>query len=124
MVRPETRPITPPGLLGGNSAARVIPPFPVYLFDVDGTLMDSAADICGAVQSVLAGTTRPDVPFEFLRGYIGRHLNDLFSVLFPDAPPEYSRNCFSSTNTRIRCATTCTKAFPACARRFERAAGP
>ena len=66
----------------------MIPPFPVYLFDVDGTLVDSAADICGAVQSVLAGTSRPDVPFEFVRGYIGRHLIDLFSALFPDATPE------------------------------------
>ncbi len=63
----------------------MIPPFPVYLFDVDGTLVDSAADICGAVQTVLAGTVRPDVPFEFLRRYIGRHLIDLFSDLFPDA---------------------------------------
>ncbi len=66
----------------------MIPSFPVYLFDVDGTLMDSAADICGAVQTVLAGTSRPDVPFEFLRRYIGRHLNALFNDLFPDATPE------------------------------------
>ena len=66
----------------------MIPSFPVYLFDVDGTLMDSAADICGAVRTVLAGTSRPDVPFEYLRGYIGWHLNDLFIDLFPDATPE------------------------------------
>jgi phosphoglycolate phosphatase len=66
----------------------VIPAFPVYIFDVDGTLVDSATDICGAVRSVLAGTVRPDVPFEFLRGYIGRHLIDLFTDLFPDATPE------------------------------------
>jgi HAD superfamily hydrolase (TIGR01509 family) len=66
----------------------VIPPFPVYLFDVDGTLVDSAADICGAVRDVLAGTSRPDVPFELLRAYIGRHLIDLFSDLFPEATPE------------------------------------
>lgn len=65
-----------------------IPVFPVYLFDVDGTLVDSAADICGAVRTVLAGTPRPDVPFELLRSYIGRHLIDLFQDLFPDSPPE------------------------------------
>jgi len=70
----------------------VIPAFPVYIFDVDGTLMDSAADICGAVRTVLAGTSRPDVPFEFLRRYIGRHLNDLFIDLFPDATPEHLEN--------------------------------
>ena len=61
-----------------------VPAFPVYLFDIDGTLVDSAYDICGAVQSVLASTHRKDVEFEFLRGYIGRHLIDLFQDLeFP-----------------------------------------
>jgi HAD superfamily hydrolase (TIGR01509 family) len=63
----------------------VIPPFPVYLFDVDGTLLDSAPDICGAIQQALAGTGRPAaVDFEFLKGYVGRHLAELFSDLLPD----------------------------------------
>jgi phosphoglycolate phosphatase len=62
----------------------VIPQFPVYLFDVDGTLVDSAADICGAIRVVLSGTTRPNVEDAFLRRYIGFHLNDLFGDLFPE----------------------------------------
>jgi HAD superfamily hydrolase (TIGR01509 family) len=70
------------------SAPGTIPAFPVYLFDVDGTLVDSAADICGAVQTVLAGTSRPDVPFPVLRSYIGRHLIDMFQELFPTASSE------------------------------------
>ena len=57
--------------------------FPVYLFDLDGTLLDSAEDICGAVQQVLATTDRAPVTFEFLKGYIGLHLADLFGDLFP-----------------------------------------
>lgn len=61
----------------------MIPAFPYYVFDVDGTLLDSAADICGAVQTVLESTTRPDVPFEFLKTYIGKHLQVLFEDLFP-----------------------------------------
>jgi phosphoglycolate phosphatase len=61
----------------------VIPSFGVYLFDVDGTLVDSAADICGAIQQVLAETPQNQIPDEFLRGYIGRHLIDLFDDLFP-----------------------------------------
>ena len=62
----------------------MIPAFPVYLFDLDGTLLDSAPDICGTVQQLLSVTEeRPDVSFEFLRGYIGRHLIDLFGDLFP-----------------------------------------
>lgn len=59
--------------------------YPVVLFDLDGTLVDSAPDICGAVSTVLAGTSRPDVPFEYLKTFIGRHLQDLFEDLFPRA---------------------------------------
>ena len=56
----------------------MIPRFPVYLFDLDGTIMDSAHDICGAIQDVLASRGRTDVSSDFLRRYIGRHLLDLF----------------------------------------------
>jgi HAD superfamily hydrolase (TIGR01509 family) len=56
----------------------VIPAFQVYIFDIDGTLMDSARDICGAIQEVLAANGRTDVSHEFLRRYIGRHLIHTF----------------------------------------------
>jgi phosphoglycolate phosphatase len=65
-----------------------VPAFGVYLFDVDGTLVDSAADICGAIQQVLAGTSQNQIPDEFLRSYIGRHLIDLFNDLFPQESVE------------------------------------
>jgi phosphoglycolate phosphatase len=65
-----------------------IPPFRAYLFDIDGTLLDSAPDICGAVSSVLSRTPKPDVPYEYLKAFIGRHLVDLFGELFPEASPE------------------------------------
>ena len=61
----------------------MIPAFPVYLFDIDGTLLDSARDICGAVQQVLDTAGCPPVSFEFLQSYIGRHLIDLFQDVFP-----------------------------------------
>jgi len=54
-----------------------------YIFDVDGTLVDSAADICGAIQGVLSKTAAKPVTDEFLRRYIGRHLIDLFTDLLP-----------------------------------------
>lgn len=66
----------------------MIPAFPVYLFDVDGTLLDSARDICGAIQEVLAGTRAGVLPEEFLRGYIGRHLLELFRDVLPEAEPK------------------------------------
>ena len=56
----------------------MIPSFPVYLFDVDGTLIHSEPDINGAIQEVLRVNGRTDVSAEFLRGYIGRHLLEVF----------------------------------------------
>jgi phosphoglycolate phosphatase len=62
--------------------------FPVYLFDVDGTLIDSAADICAAIQLVLSATRQNAVTDDFLRFYIGRHLLDLFQDLMPELTRE------------------------------------
>ena len=62
----------------------MIPAYPVYIFDVDGTLMDSAADICGAIRQVIGARGRDGVSDDYLRRYIGRHLLDLFQDLdFP-----------------------------------------
>jgi phosphoglycolate phosphatase len=73
----------------------VIPRFPVYLFDIDGTLLDSAQDICGAIQQILNATAAPvrpapakDPTFDYLKGFIGLHLIDLFLDLFPTHSPE------------------------------------
>jgi 2-phosphoglycolate phosphatase len=61
----------------------VIPPFPVYLFDIDGTLLDSAPDICAAVQQVLHDNHGGTKEFEYLRSFVGLHLIDLFQDVFP-----------------------------------------
>ena len=66
----------------------MIPRFPVYVFDVDGTLLESAEDICGAIQQVLSTLPCQPVTFEYLKSYIGRHLIDLFAELLPDYGPE------------------------------------
>ncbi|SPE36291.1 HAD-superfamily hydrolase, subfamily IA, variant 3 [Candidatus Sulfopaludibacter sp. SbA6] len=66
----------------------MIPRFAVYIFDVDGTLLDSARDICGAIQQVLETTGCAPVTFDFLKGYIGLHLDDLFHDIFPGCTPE------------------------------------
>ena len=59
----------------------MIPAFPVYLFDVDGTLLDSQLDICGAILTVFANRGRTDITHEVLRPYIGRHLLEEFLEL-------------------------------------------
>ena len=73
----------------------MIPQFPVYLFDVDGTLVDSQADICGAIQGALAETSRRNISHDVLRGYIGRHLDDLFQDLFPGCTREQMDQMFA-----------------------------
>jgi HAD superfamily hydrolase (TIGR01509 family) len=66
----------------------VIPPFPVYLFDVDGTLLDSAADIVGAILEVVAAKGRANAAdFNFLKNSIGHHLAAPFGEIFPDYGP-------------------------------------
>jgi phosphoglycolate phosphatase len=65
-----------------------VPRFSAYLFDVDGTLVDSANDICGAIQTVLATTRQNTVADDRLRRYIGRHLYDLFQDLLPELTRE------------------------------------
>ncbi len=66
----------------------MIPAYPVYLFDVDGTLLHSAPDICGAIRSVLSKTSRSGVTDSHLQRYIGRHLLETFQDLLKDYTPE------------------------------------
>jgi phosphoglycolate phosphatase len=64
-----------------------IPRFPVYLFDIDGTLLDSAVDICGAVQHVISTAGSPparSADFDYLKSFIGLHLHACFSQVFPE----------------------------------------
>lgn len=74
--------------------------------------MDSAADICGAQREVFAaeGFTR-ELSDPFLRGYIGRHLIDLFADLgFPadriDSMVEHYRTIYP-----LRCHAA-TRVYP------------
>lgn len=78
----------------------MIPRFPAYLFDIDGTLLDSAPDICAAQSEVLAAAGFPPPGVEYLRSYIGRELRALFRSVVPNISDaelerlsdEYSRN--------------------------------
>ena len=63
--------------------AGMIPSFPVYLFDIDGTLLDSAEDICGAIQQVLVAHGSLPRDFEYLKSFVGLHLNECFRDALP-----------------------------------------
>jgi phosphoglycolate phosphatase len=66
----------------------LIPAFRVYIFDLDGTLLDSAADICGAVQQVLSGHVSEPLPFDYLKSFVGHHLDAVFTDVLPGADRE------------------------------------
>ncbi len=66
----------------------MIPSFPVYLFDIDGTLLDSADDICGAIVDVLKTTPCPPMGKSDLTRYIGVHLIEMFRQVLPDYTAE------------------------------------
>lgn len=61
----------------------MIPKFKVYLFDVDGTLVASAADITGAVREALAAEGVNGLDQKYLESFIGFHLFDLFKQVLP-----------------------------------------
>lgn len=66
----------------------MIGPFQLYLFDIDGTLLDSAQDICSAVQHVLSMYADEPRQFEYLRSFVGFHLDAVFTDVLPNATRE------------------------------------
>jgi phosphoglycolate phosphatase len=66
----------------------VSPRFPVYLFDVDGTLVDSADDICGAIFDALEPTRLRGLTKADLTPYVGVNLLTMFQELLPEYAPE------------------------------------
>jgi HAD superfamily hydrolase (TIGR01509 family) len=66
----------------------LIPSFGVYIFDVDGTLLDSAQDICGAIQHVLSEHVSDPLPFDYLKSFVGFHLDEVFLDVLPHATRE------------------------------------
>ncbi|MCS7316302.1 MAG: HAD-IA family hydrolase [Bryobacterales bacterium] len=58
-------------------------PFRVYLFDVDGTLLDSAQDICEALRETLRGHPVDGFNEALVKRYIGYHLLEFFRAVLP-----------------------------------------
>ena len=59
-------------------------PYKLVVFDWDGTLMDSAADIVEAIQQSIAAMQLPPRDDRSVRRMIGLGLEDAFSRLFPE----------------------------------------
>src|SRR5690606_25167738 len=54
------------------------------LFDLDGTLVDSAPDLARAANRVLADHGRPPVAYERLRAVVSKGGRAMLAVSFPD----------------------------------------
>lgn len=58
------------------------------LFDCDGTMIDSQAAICVAMEHAFAVTGHPPPPRSVIRPIVGLSLPEAVRSLVPDAPPE------------------------------------
>ncbi|MFY2764568.1 phosphoglycolate phosphatase [Arenimonas sp. MALMAid1274] len=56
----------------------------VVLFDLDGTLVDSAPDLCNAVNRVLSDLGRPPVPLARLRQVVSKGGRAMLAVALPE----------------------------------------
>ncbi len=63
-------------------------PVRTVLFDLDGTLVDSAPDLAGATNDMLAARGLPAVPFERLRPMVGAGARGMMGVAFGVTPQE------------------------------------
>lgn len=65
--------------------------WPLLIFDLDGTLIDSAEDISSAMNKTLNYYGKPAIPHEVVVEHIGEGLRKLLADFFPehkDSPPE------------------------------------
>jgi len=68
--------------------------WPLLIFDLDGTLIDSATDISTALNKTLRFHQKPSVSHEVVVAHIGEGLRRLLADFFPElkeAPPEKHR---------------------------------
>lgn len=69
--------------------------WPLLIFDLDGTLIDSAEDISSALNKTLAFYNKPTLPHEVIVAHIGEGLKQLLADFFPEhknSPPEKYRH--------------------------------
>lgn len=76
----------------GTSTAARLPAVPLalraVLFDLDGTLVDSAPDLAGATNDMLLARGLPAAPFERLRPMVGAGARGMMGVAFGITPQD------------------------------------
>lgn len=62
--------------------------FPAVIFDLDGTLLDSLADLADSVNAALAAAGLPTHPEDAFRGFVGHGMRNLMLRAAPPGLPE------------------------------------
>ena len=68
---------------------------PLILFDLDGTLVDSAPDLCASLNRIRRSEGLDDLPFDVLREYAGAGARGLLKIGF-DLTPDSLRKLLSA----------------------------
>jgi N-acetyl-D-muramate 6-phosphate phosphatase len=58
------------------------------LFDLDGTLLDSAPDMVAAIDAMRAARGQPPMPLEQLRPHVSKGARAMVAAAFPDVPDD------------------------------------
>lgn len=91
----------------------MIPAAKLYLFDVDGTLLDSATDITAAMREALAPHGIDGLSQEYLNSFIGYHLKDLFTeVLLHYSPQQIHEIILDYRRIYPERHHRCTRVYP------------
>jgi len=73
-----------------------IPPIRAFVFDLDGTLIDSKMDLVNSVNAMLRETGRSQLPADLIASYVGHGAPQLMaSVLGPDSSEEQRREALA-----------------------------
>ena len=76
-------------------------------------MLDSAADICAAVQQVLSEHVSEPLPFEYLKSFVGFHLDEVFTDVLPEATREQLDDLISRyKSTYLARKHTSTRLYP------------
>lgn len=102
--------------------------WPLLIFDLDGTLIDSAVDISTALNKTLAKYGKPQVPHEVVVEHIGEGLLRLLADFFPEhrnsTPEKYQHIQDDFLNTYEQEMFKNTQAYPGAIDFLRRYEGP
>lgn len=86
--------------------------FDLVVFDWDGTIMDSAGEIVGAMQQAIAELGLPERPPEAMRELIGLGIDDVLERLFPELETARVKALLTAYRSRYTQVGNASNVFP------------